>query len=335
MERKLRVVYLFGAGATDGERIAQISDESDAKKRANGLLNRDIAKRVIQKMHTKLSRTESFSHYELSGYDNIEQLIALIESVNTEEAVNLSSGFREAFKRDLIKRTEDLNPFLYYSLLELQETREDEEVIGYVTLNYDYVFDKALDKFAKKHGDVNVDYGIDTVEYNKSTKLYPVLLLKLNGSIGWGIKGGKINPTNKKGIVTNSWIPPGLTKNYLNYPYNKIWGRATELFQSCDVLRAIGCSFSPDDQNFRSFIFRTQVNNRYKIEVLNGEDTDEIRDRLPFLINIYGYEAFVGYDLDMKKEANYFNDWLGVAGSSLPPEKIANTRYLKDIKVKT
>lgn len=329
MERK-RIVYLFGAGATEGERRVLNPDESEEEKIENSLLNRDIAGRVIEKMRKKLRKTESFSGYDFSGYDNIEQLIALIESVNTEEALNLSGEFREAFKRDLITRTKNLKPFLYYSLLELQENRENEKVIGYVTLNYDYVFDKALDEFAKKHGNLNVDYGIDTVGYDENTRLYPAPLLKLNGSIGWEVKEGKINPTNRKGIVTNSWIPPGLTKNYLNYPYNKIWGKATELFQACDVLRGIGCSFSPDDQNFRSFIFRTQVNNRYKIEVLNGEDNEGIKEGLPFLINIYGYEEFI-HGLGIVDGANYFMDWLKEAKSSLTPEKIAYTRYLKNI----
>ena len=124
--------------------------------------------------------------------------------------------------------------YLHRALFELHRrraTKEAEEVVGFISLNYDDVLDRA---YREHLGAPNYSFALD----NNSN----VPLLKLHGSFNW--VNARIRGRRRRTIDI---IPLGSAKTYLHAPYVFIWTRALEVLISCDTLRIIGCSLSPND----------------------------------------------------------------------------------------
>jgi hypothetical protein len=355
-----KIVYLFGAGSTHAEKLLErkirgtkLYKDGSIK---DGLLARDVSKRVIDKLlkdEPKILNdhgiTESSLKFSPWGapYLDIELFISLLEMIKTDksekEARVVRRYFREDITNNLFIGEKLIIPRLCSSLIEWHDLDESKEkLVGFLTLNYDSTLEESF-----KIKDKNIDYGFD-VRIGKPSgpcdnpdKEY---LLKLHGSFDWRFA------SNDNEIIISSirnpnemqWIPPGLNKEYLNYPYNIIHGKAYELLRQCNILRVIGCSLSQNDLGLISLLFKTQKpkrSNPYSIEIIDGSDKPmESFKRLGMFLSFSEsfYESYYVKDkqgnLINKSTNNPFLDWLHYIIINTPNIDISKTKYLKKVE---
>lgn len=351
MSEPKKVVYLLGAGATNAEKMFACSHEKyDLDD--EGLTNKYVSRRVLEQMWRKKGKASRLiSKYGLDkrclerppGVEkdvDIEFLITLIESNKTEESENDAKLLRKYFRRDILNklkfRGKEIKPRLYPALLEWQKFEKNEEVLGYLTLNYDSLFETALIKMGYK-----IDYGL-SIENSLLDTDDEKLLLKLHGSFDWFLD----SETSKIRIERNGeqkgkpqWIPPGLIKEYADYPYNLLFGKAREILIECDILRVIGCSLSSNDWGLISLIFGTQklrLDGGYSIEIIASEKTyrDKLQKRLGFMLKFADlfYDVPRYIELGLEHTENPFRDWLVFNSKNMSSEKLKKTKYLKNLE---
>jgi len=247
-DTRKRIVYLLGAGATHAEMINLQKGLSVSFLEKNGLLISSVSKRVIKEfrnVQTNLKDIEMVSSQK--GSLNIELLISLIQNNNIKNADKKATILKELVRRDISYRLTKgrLKRFyLHKALLELHtKTQETEKLLGIISLNYDHVIDEAY----KTIFDSEPNYCF----YSESPNDIP--LLKLHGSFNWR----RIKICGRKRTIPI--IPLGVAKNYLQIPYNFLWGRALEILAECDILRVIGCSLSQNDVALIDLLFKAHL----------------------------------------------------------------------------
>jgi hypothetical protein len=347
-----KIVYLFGAGATHAEKMHVCPSHDDELSKDEGLTNEHVSRRVMEEMWKNKVETSDFvSRYRLdekcltrppgvTKNVDIEFLITLIESNKTKTSEEDSRLVRKYFRRDITNKLnykgEKITPFLYLALLEWQKSKTNEIVLGHLTLNYDTLFEDALAGM-----DYDINRGLSIGNCSRRTNHEERLLLKLHGSFDWILNGG----ANKIRIAENygeeeepQWIPPGLIKEYVNYPYNLLFGRAREILVECDVLRLIGCSLSQNDWGLISLIFGTQKlrsDDGYRIEIVDSPEAyKDIQNRLGFYLKFE--ELFYGSDrykelFGDKRTKNSFFDWLFFNSKNMGEEELNKTQNLKSL----
>jgi len=317
-----KIVYLFGAGATNAE-LSHIGEDVTEV----GLLISDVTRRVT----IKASETPGFlSPHRMfleraADSSNIELFISLIED-NAYDIANASGvvdRLKELVEADIknILTAERLAAFvLHKALFELHDKNENELLIGIISLNYDTVLDDAYKLF---HGDP--DYFSD-----KAGSQVPKLL-KLHGSFNWD----DIEANGRRRRIPI--IPVGINKNYLRLPYSFIWGRALEVLAACDILRVIGCSLSQNDVQLIDLLFKAhnQKGSPIEIQIISSEVTGQaIRSKYDFFPKITTAEKIEDTLLpEVKKGTNVFKEWLRAKGTKVLKEesRIASTIYLKKV----
>ncbi len=351
----LRIVYLFGAGATHAEKALSYKIAGKVLNANNGLLARYVSKRVIRNLSggkssilekygvTKFSRDEFRLLWGENPLIDVELFISLLENLRTSKAEKDVRILRDSFKKDICKNLfverQQISPRLYSALIELHGINKSKEtLLGFLTLNYDSVLEKAFVAVKKKF-----DYGFDikldepfSIKDNAGEDNH--ILLKLHGSFNWCFDDDKTD-TIKAGNECSKealWIPPSTNKLYLDYPYNIIHGKAYELLSKCDILRVVGCSLNQNDIGLISLLFRTQKlrqSNPYSIELITkDESARNIAKRLamlcPFKESLYKKEE--GKEVSMNQD-NPFLEWLyyNVKTYSI---NTSGTHCLKDIK---
>ncbi|MEW6722041.1 MAG: SIR2 family protein [Candidatus Micrarchaeota archaeon] len=356
-----KVVYLFGAGATHAEKMYALRSDDVGDE---GLLNADVSRRVISNFLTdepgflsefgidEKSSLEREKYKVLVGGNkkvaeknvDIELLISLIQSIKTDKARQAAEKLRAAFREDirfnLSQPSNPVNPMLYSSLLELSRINEsNEQVLGYLTTNYDSLIDSAFKLLRQE-----IDYGAEV--YNNEISSKSNVLLKLHGSFDWQMSANS-NKLEINSLTDNHavWVPPGLDKEYVSYPYNLLSGRARELLTNCDVLRIIGCSLHQNDFRLISLLHSTYCSrkpNSYTIDLVTTQTAydDLAITRLGFafkfkehFIKRSEYVDFYGKDDRFSK--NPFLDWLTFNRDLLErdsPSKLAETTYLKNLE---
>ena len=283
-----RVVYLLGAGATQGC-IAHVG--SHHKLVMSGLAEPifEELQRVAEEKypdHSGITRLVNDLMLPESGYD-IEQLITFLEDSPTLAYRAFSSELREVFSSVLIGRLADVEQELgavrsrlYAALVDMHDVEGFNETLGgFLTLNYDVLLEHAIDH----HLDLDVDYGLpldrDSVPSDRA-----ITVLKMHGSLGWSREWPiKAELSDSPGV----WIPPGLRKPKNDYPFNTIWGLARDLL-NCDILRIVGCNLGPNDWDLVSLLFSTRYTHStaapYRIEVIaEFETVQRIRTLFPYL----------------------------------------------------
>ncbi len=368
-EEKTKVVYLFGAGATHAEKVLQCSLQNirlekvedvsnqgpEAEPKIGYLTNREISLRVIRKLRKKKPRI--IKDYGLDDRRlerpwiskgkkdvDIELLITLLESKKEKKSLEDAKTLRDYYKKDILKQIKverrKITPRLYSSLLGFHNDFNEERVLGFLTLNYDSLLEKAITGFGKA-----IDYGITTENYRNPVEKRNELLLKIHGSFDW-----VYNKKSKKIQISNSatkkneleWIPPGLVKEYIEYPYNLLLGKTREILSECELLRIIGCSLSSNDFNIISMIFRAQKlisGKSCSIEIIN--DTTEyarIENRLGFLLDFEeifyedGRWKEMESELGISSTKNPFLDWLFFISHEIDNDELKENPYLKDLE---
>lgn len=348
-----KIVYLLGAGATHAEKqlgckVKKIDLDKNGEPK-KGLLAKHISERVIKKLLKNKKGLQALKEYGITKASlywgespdiDIELFISLLEANKTETTEDQARLFRRYFREDiclnLTIEKKELQPRLCPALIEWHLKDNTENLIGFLSLNYDSIFEKSS-KLKKQ----DFDYGIDVEEESLRWpyKLGKLLLLKLHGSFDWYLS----SDMNKMIVAQNGdpntiqWIPPGLNKEYLNYPYNIIHGKAYELLSQCDILRVIGCGLNQNDIGLISLLFKTQHKglNPYIIDIIcSEEDLKEIFKKLGMLLSFD--ESFYSKDewlkLQKQKTGNPFLDWLYVKVKNAPSSCLRGTKYLKTVE---
>lgn len=282
-----RVVYLLGAGATQG----CISFKGSVKS----LIMPGLIGPLLQGMRDLVySEPEYKTHPGLRRLVNevieddtdFEQLITFLEDARSATHQRFAAALRTVFSSVLQSRLADVESELgqsrsdlYAALIDMHEVPGvGEQLVGFLTLNYDGFLEHAI----QTHLGYSVDYGISVESQARSDRAIPVL--KLHGSFSWSDEWPvRWGPPHEHEL----WIPPGIRKAKTEYPFNVIWGLAREMLD-CDVLRIIGCNLGPNDWDLVSMLFTTMhahaSRGPYRIEVIAWpESADRIGYMFPYL----------------------------------------------------
>ncbi len=282
-----RVVYLLGAGATQG----CISHSGSQQNLIMSALSQPISQALRHRVNEKYQNHSGIHRLVNEAlvseqYLDIEQLITFLEDTPATEYREFANDLRDVFSCVLKARLKKVESELassrsglYAALVDMHEVAGNEERLqGFLTLNYDVLLERAIVKELGRE----VDYGIGPGRVDGRGR--EITVLKMHGSFGWS-RNWPIEPELQHGAGV--WIAPGIKKPKNDYPFNIIWGRARELLD-CDLLRIIGCNLGPNDWDLVSLLFSTRHTHSsalpYEIEVISGLDTvNRIRKQFPYL----------------------------------------------------
>ena len=137
-----RIVYLFGAGATQAE--LQSADADVAAK--SGLLVSELSKRVIEKARRNKGYLKDVATVSgTSGSLNIELLISLIENSKISGWETKTRYLKDLVRKDIenvLSAPITRQFFLHKALFEVHKhptARRKERLTGLISLNYDDV----------------------------------------------------------------------------------------------------------------------------------------------------------------------------------------------------
>jgi hypothetical protein len=252
---------------------------------------RDLAVELGEELRTVVTREypgnrslEALVNDVMDENSDIEHIITFLDESPSHRHREFAAVIRITFARVLRRRLEQIRAEqgntpdeLYYALLDMHEVPGlDEQLMGFLTLNYDDYLEHAIER-SPTH---NLDRGVRIGASEAPTAVTRVL--KLHGSFGWD-DAWPITTTGSGEL----WIPPGIQKTKDRYPFNLLWGLARELLD-CDVLRIIGCRLGPNDWDLISLLFTTRhvssTSRRYRIEVIDAPNrAEEIKTDFPYL----------------------------------------------------
>lgn len=276
-----KIVYLFGAGATQA--VLKAINPSLS------LLTKDIQEKISHKYSAPHLNKRIWT--ELITVTDIEHLISVLESQhNYSASERIKQYYREAI-RDIILHSPELKKLpmknLYSVLIDLHKyvTDLDEKLLCFITLNYEDILERTIKSFFK----FEVDYSLYPNSLNLTSNAIKVI--KLHGSFNWQ----NTRPITIKTMASTKspnalWIPPGVEKRKDNYPFNLLWGQATESLMQCDILRIVGCSLSRNDWGLIPILYTVQKYNHtgkvIEIEIIDYPST------ATNIIYNYGYIQF-------------------------------------------
>jgi hypothetical protein len=174
-----KIIYLFGAGATNAEIINSEIDPNATFRDKYSLLVSCVSKRVMKKAQKQkwFKKCEEI-YASAKGACNIELFISLFEINGMPDfTISLLKKYvREDIKRVLsIKRKQKFH--LHKALFELHKKIEDsEKLLGLISLNYDDILDEAYEKLL----DGKPYYCLTSEVHDDRPPL-----LKLHGSFNW------------------------------------------------------------------------------------------------------------------------------------------------------
>jgi hypothetical protein len=283
---KKKIVYLFGAGATQGE-VSYVDSSMS-------LLTRDVVEGMIKKISALNIKLLADVKNELTAKSDVEHLITLYDNVGTAKHTAVAKKLKELFRKEILdtfkvfeERNSSFFPLLTSVVIDMHEVSSvDEEIAGIITLNYDDIAERAIQKVKK-----GIDYSITTTA-TKSTDFEiqrgaDFSLLKLHGSFNWKRDYPvQVSDPWKINEMDVLWIPPGIEKKRDQYPFSVLWATAREILR-CDTLRIIGCSLNRNDIQLISLIFSMQkINpkNKFTIEIIDYVEVgDQIKSKYPYL----------------------------------------------------
>jgi len=285
MANRDKVVYLFGAGASQGE----FSNYGSTER----VLMQDIVdgiSRRIEREHIK-SLLDVNNELTIEGID-VEHLITLYESSGTQKHSKIAQGLKRLFREEIQKRIsslgESFSPILFASLIEMHSIRDfNEKLVAILTINYEDLIERAMQSVK---GGINYLMKVINRHSSYRVKKTSIPILKLHGSFNWKNEYPIVVADKIEHDEDFLWIPPGVVKRREYYPFSLIWGRAKELLE-CNILRIIGCSLSRNDWELISLLYTTQQlrtdGKSYKIELIDSPDRcEEIKEEYKYLKNI-------------------------------------------------
>ena len=322
-----KIVYLFGAGATHAE-LADTEEDSASVKflEKKGLLLGPMSKRIMAKaIKNKKYLRDIEMVSSSSGSMNIELLISLIENCKISNWQEKTTYLKNLVKKDIetiLTKARRRKFYLHKALLELhqhEKIKNQEELTGLISLNYDSVLDEAYKATYK----ISPNYCLSSI------KDEGVPLLKLHGSFNWD----SIKIRGRKRMV--QIIPLGANKNYLHVPYNFIWNRALDILIDCDILRVIGCSLSPNDIHLIDLLFKAHLEKgkALEIQIISSEKRGtDAQANYGFLPEIKRLSEIEPPLIPTTVTENAFKTWLKYKSLNVIKENnIKFTKYLKKV----
>ena len=292
----------------------------------------DVSMRVCRRaQRDRLISKEVYNLLAPTGLSNIELFISLIENNKIKSEATIR-GLTKLVKEEILMiltKSRLKKFYLHKSLLELHEKiKEREELIGIISINYDRVIDEAY----KTIFGMKPNYCLSSKSKDKTAD---IPLLKLHGGFDLSYRKHKLP------IIT-----PGINKNYLELPYNFIWGRALELLIECDILRVIGCSLSQNDVGLVDLLFKAHLVKKkpIDIELINFDpEWNKVKEYFGFLPRITTMlnldNRLIG-DVSVKnpdRGANPFKIWIKAkierlsVGRELTDDIVSKTKYLNKV----
>lgn len=261
-----KVVYLFGAGATQ----AEVSYDGPGNVSVLMGDTNDFGEGISTGVLARLG-SEGDAFRADKGTD-IEKLISLLTASGIDEHLEVAGKMRQHYFEEICARLVSAihveRPTLAIALLEMHRNvtfqTEVESLSGIITTNHDGLLQAAFNETFEA-----VDLGFPFVSTEISSpngKPIPQLL-ELHGSFTWSFGLPlEIKLLSKSSIYSRdaSWIPPTVLKESKQYPFNKLTALAYELLSKhCDVLRVIGSSLTQNDWNILCLIFNAQRHNMF------------------------------------------------------------------------
>src|SRR6266853_861479 len=324
---RMRVVYLFGAGATHAE-LANICEDriSDAGfLEKNSLLLASVSKRVCiaaKRDHDFTPKIRSL--LSSTGLSNIELFISLLEDNHVPSASDIVQKLKAKLKKDILGRLRHRQErfYLHKALFEFHRMNKEEDLTGVISLNYDGLIDEAYELITGRKP--NYCFSQD------SSKDDSIPILKLHG-------GFDLKYREKKLPI----LAPGVNKNYLELPYSFVWGRALELLLDCDILRIVGCSLSQNDLGIVDLLFKAHIkrNNPPVLQIIEFDpENNRIREHFGFFPKVERALEIEGNLIsdvairDPFKSSNPFKIWLKAKIERvMKVAEIEKTTYVKKI----
>ena len=279
----MRVVYLFGAGASHAcvNRVGS----------PHGILMRDLTLPLRVRLRKLVN----------GGFSDIQSLIDLVNSVDEDTDFEhlitflddvpsirhrrFAEEIRKAFesvlreKLEVIRKEAEKDPIeLYEVTLDMHNVDQFPEILhGIITLNYDEYIETAIENVFERPADFGIRVEPSSQEINRPK------LLKLHGSFGWKDTWPISRGYARDGTL---WIPPGIKKAKQAYPFNVLWGLAREML-ACDVLRVVGCRLGPNDWDLISLLFTMRhdsLEHRPQIEIIDAPNhVNKLKEDFPYL----------------------------------------------------
>ncbi len=260
-----RVVYLWGAGATQAE-AQYLGAAISLLMRDNKQFGEGIASRILRRMGDDLSS----SFYP--GHDvDIEKLISLFSASGINKHSRWANRMRSTYFSELCASLSKANvldiPRLAIELFQMhndQNFKEEVETLsGIITTNHDGLLQIASQTV---FGKLNLGFKFCSHVFTVGNSNSVPAILQLHGSLTWRfgvpIKVAKLHEDSR--IINPVWIPPTILKESKTYPFNKLTGLAYELLaKRCDLLRVVGASLTQNDWNVLSMIFNAQRHREY------------------------------------------------------------------------
>jgi hypothetical protein len=259
-----KVVYLFGAGATQAEVSYEGPGNVSVLMGNIDDFGLGISTGVLERLGP-----EGDAFKADKGVD-IEKVISLLAGSGIDDHFKLAEKMRQHYFEEIRDRLVGSmtveRPKLAIALLDMHRNRafrtKVETLSGILTTNHDGLLQAA---FKETFGAVDLGFPFFSKELFPSKDKPVPPLLELHGSFTWKF-GTPLNVTMlRKGLdysPDTSWIPPTVLKESKHYPFNKLTALAYEvLSKHCDVLRVIGSSLTQNDWNILCLIFNAQRHN--------------------------------------------------------------------------
>lgn len=256
-----RVVYLWGAGATQGE-AQHLGARISLLMRDTRQFGEGVTTRILKRAGATVA-----SAFSMGQSGDIEKLISLLGVSGTDEHRFLAERMRTFYFEELRSSLGSIglleNPQLAIRLLELHNDRrfesEVETLTGIISTNHDGLLQIASQVV---FGGINLGTSFVSEYFAPTVFPYAPPLVQLHGSFTWqfGVPV-QVSPLtkNSKYSPDTVWIPPTTFKEAKSYPFNKLAAFAYELLaERCDLLRVVGASLTQNDWNVLSLIFNAQ-----------------------------------------------------------------------------
>ncbi|MGD0918334.1 MAG: hypothetical protein ABSB22_17935 [Thermodesulfobacteriota bacterium] len=294
-----KIVYLLGAGATHAEMINLQKHLSENFLEKNGLLISHVSQRVIKKFRTIRTYLK-----------DIEMVSSPKGSLNIELLISL---IEHNNIKDADKKTRRLKNLVRKDIsFRLTKSRLKR-----------FYLHKALLELHSKTKEKETLLGIISLNYDHV----------IDEAFNWR----SIKICGRKRTVPI--IPLGVDKNYLQIPYNFIWGRALEILTECDILRVIGCSLSQNDIALIDLLFKAHLEKEeaFEVQVISAENiATQIKNNYGFSPKITSLGRIEGNlvpdPIQSNDDGNAFKIWLKAKASRmLKEDEIKRTGYLKKL----
>jgi len=291
-----KVVYLWGAGATQGE-AQNLGSNVSLLMRDTGTFGEGVTTRILKRAGRKVNST-----FGTGPGGDIEKLISLLSVSGGPEHLQLAEKLRTHYFDELRASLDTAgvldNPQLAIRLLDMHSDprfQEEVEILsGTISTNHDGLLQIANQI---SFGELNLGFSYVSEEFAPASSPSTPPLLQLHGSFTWQfgvpIRVSSLRKSSKYSPDT-VWIPPTTQKDAKLYPFNKLSGQAYELLaEHCDVLRVVGASLTQNDWNVLCLIFNAQRHREYekgapfRIELIMPHDAGErIAAECAFLKNL-------------------------------------------------